>query len=120
MRVIASAGVLPVVTWGTLFGGVAASFFAQPWSSGAVWSMGAALAFLYIVIFGTIIAFAAFLAGLKYVSPVIAGLLNCMEPLSAIFFSALLLGDHMGLWQWAGIVLVLSNVVIIALSRQRG
>lgn len=118
VKLIARAGVIPVVTWGTLLGGIAATFFVQPWNSGIVWETGSLLAFAYVVIFGTVVAFAAFLAGLKYVSPVIAGLLNCMEPLSAIFFSMALLGDRMGLWQWLGVVLVLSNVVLIALARK--
>lgn len=118
VKLIARAGVIPVVTWGTLLGGIAATFFVQPWNSGIVWDTGSLLAFAYIVLFGTVVAFAAFLAGLKYVSPVIAGLLNCMEPLSAIFFSMALLGDRMGLWQWLGVVLVLSNVVLIALARK--
>lgn len=118
VRVIAKCGVFPVVTWGTFFGGLFASLFAQPWNAGAAWDLASAGAFAYIVLFGTIIAFAAYLAGLKYVSPVIAGLLNCMEPLSAIFFSMALLGDAMGPWQAAGAGLVLSNVVLIALGRR--
>ena len=59
------------------------------------------------------------MSGLKYVSPVMAGLLNCTEPLSAFLFSILLLGDTLGLAQFVGILLVMANVCLLALAKGR-
>ena len=41
-----------------------------------------------------------------------------MEPLSAIVFSMVLLGDVLGLWQAVGVVLVLANICLLALARR--
>ena len=62
-------------------------------------------------------AFWSFLAGLRHVSPVVAGLLNSAEPLAGYFFSMLLLGDVLGFWQTAGIALVIANVALLAFRK---
>ena len=71
------------------------------------------------VLFGTVAAFWCYLSGLKWISPVVAGLLNCLEPLSAFFFSIVLLGDRIGAVQAIGIALVVSNVALLALAKGR-
>lgn len=68
--------------------------------------------------FGTVAAFWLYLTGLKYISPVVSGLVVCLEPLSAIVFSIVLLGDVLGLWQAVGVVLVLANICLLALARR--
>ncbi len=119
-RVIGACGVLPVAAWSMLAAGISACLFSPPWRAAIDWSEPEVLGALsFIVLFGTIAAFSLYLFGLKCVSPVIAGLLNCMEPLSAIFFSIVLLGDVMGFWQSAGVVLVISNVILIAISKKK-
>ncbi len=118
-RVIHECGALPVSAWSILFGGVAAGIFSPPWNVPFIWNTGTAAAFAFVVIAGTIIPFTLYLFGLRYVNAVIAGLLNCMEPLSAVFFSVVLLGDILGFWQGLGVALVILNVVLIALSKRR-
>ena len=113
---IKKAGVLPVVAWSMVFGGIFASIFTPPFSADITWSLPAAAAFAFIVLFGTVLAFWAFLTGLKRVSPVTANLLNCVDPLAAYFFSFLLLADRPGIWQAVGIVCVLADVVILSLG----
>lgn len=66
-------------------------------------SAASAGAFAFLVLFGTMAAFWCFLAGLRHVTPVVAGLLNSVEPLAGYFFSMVLLGDVLGFWQTAGI-----------------
>lgn len=117
--VISRTGVLPVVSWGMVWGGAAATLFSQPWNAPVAWTPGTAAVFLFIVLFGTIAAFSLYLAGIRHVSAVIAGLVNCLEPLSAFLFSAVILGDLMGGWQALGVFLVLLNVVLVAVSRRR-
>lgn len=118
IRAIKAVGVTPVVAWGILSGGIIASFVSPPWTIDITWSWDAFASFAFIVVFGTVIAFWCFMGGLKYISPVAAGLLNCLEPLSAFLFSALLLGDRLGLVQLIGIALVIGNVVLLSLSKR--
>lgn len=119
LAVISRIGVTPVVAWGIFFGGVAASCMCAPWRIEIAWSLPVSGAFAFVVIFGTVAAFWLYLRGLKWVSPVVAGLLNCMEPLSAFLFSILLLSDTLGWWQSLGVALVLSNVCLLALTRRK-
>ena len=116
-RLVARAGVVPALAWGLVFGGLWASVFCAPWSISAQWSAASAGAFAFLVLFGTMAAFWCFLAGLRHVTPVVAGLLDSVEPLAGYFFSMVLLGDVLGFWQTAGIALVLSNVALLALRR---
>ncbi|MCG5029932.1 DMT family transporter [Mesosutterella sp. OilRF-GAM-744-9] len=116
--VIRRIGVKPVVSWGIFFGSLAASLIDHPWNVQLHWGATEALAFAFIVVFGTIIAFWSYLTSLKYISPVLLGLINCLEPLSAFVFSILLLGQVLGRWEAAGIALVLANVCLLALKKK--
>lgn len=118
IRAIKAVGVTPVVAWGILSGGIIASFVCPPWTVDVRWSLDAAASFGFVVVFGTVLAFWCFMSGLKYISPVAAGLLNALEPLSAFLFSVLLLGDHLGLVQLLGIALVIGNVVLLSLAKR--
>ena len=84
-RLVARAGVVPALAWGLVFGGVWASVFCNPLSISAEWTAASAGAFAFLVLFGTMFAFWSFLAGLRHVSPVVAGLLNSAEPLAGYF-----------------------------------
>lgn len=116
-RLVARAGVVPALAWGLVFGGVWASVFCNPLSISAEWTAASAGAFAFLVLFGTMFAFWSFLAGLRHVSPVVAGLLNSAEPLAGYFFSMLFLGDVLGFWQTAGIALVIANVALLAFRK---
>lgn len=94
LGVIKRAGVVVTAAWGMLAGGLIASIFYPPWTLPVqIWTLPALGSFAYVVVFGTVIGFWCYLSGLKYISVVMAGLLNCMEPLSAFLFSIVLLGD---------------------------
>ena len=120
LAVIRRAGVVPVVAWGLLAGGLVAAMVCRPWTLSITPTPPGLVAFGFIVLFGTIAAFTLYMIGLKHVSPVVAGLLNCAEPLSAFLFSIALLGDRFGMWQTAGVALVLANVVLLALGKRGG
>lgn len=112
-------GVTVVIAWAFLFGGLIASVFCPPWTLEINWNLTVAADFSFIVLFGTVAAFWLYLTGLKYISPVVSGLVVCLEPLSAIVFSMVLLGDILGFWQTVGVVLVLANICLLAIARQR-
>lgn len=118
LSVIARIGVTPVVGWGFLFGGLFSCLFCHPWKVHVAWTAEVACGFAFIALIGTVIAFWVYLMGLRWVSPVIAGLLTCLEPLSAFAFSVMLLSDVIGTMQAMGIALVLSNVCLLTLSRR--
>ena len=116
-RFVIRAGVVPALAWSLVFGGVWSSILCPPWTVSVDWTIGSGGAFAFIVLFGTMFAFWSFLAGLRHVTPVVAGLLNSAEPLAGYFFSMMLLGDVLGFWQFMGIALVLANVALLAFRK---
>lgn len=103
-----------VVGWGLLIGGLCFSFIHQPWDFEGRWSLGAALAVIFIIVFGTVIAFRSYLESLKYVSASETSLLACVEPLSAAVFSVVWLDVMFGFEEWLGTVFILSTIIILS------
>ena len=116
--VIQRVGVLPVASWGILFGGILGCIINQSWLISFNWSLPAISNFSFIVIVGTILAFWWFLSSLKYLSPVIICIVVTLEPLTAFLFSCLFLNETVGFFQILGIGSVLSTVFILALWKK--
>lgn len=91
-RLLNTIPVTVVVAFGMTAGGLMMCFVAPPWAMDADWTALSVFSYGYMVIFGTLIAFILYLSSLKYISPTAAGLVNSFEPLSAVFFSVVLLG----------------------------
>lgn len=107
-------GVLPVVTWGMLCAGIFGIAIASPWQSLEAFSTENYLALVFIVLFGTVAAFWLYLLSLKYLSPVMVGLIVCVEPTSAYLFGIAFMGLRLGWLECLGIGLVLANVIILS------
>lgn len=103
-----------VIGWGMLLGGLAFLPVCPPWDFTGIWDKYACIVFLYIIIFGTIIAFWAYLESVKYIQPTETSTLASIEPLSAIVLSALLLNVPFGLVEILGAICIMSTVFILA------
>ena len=79
-----------------LIGGIAFSFVHQPWNFTGQLSITSILAVLFVIIFGTLIAFYSYLESLKYIKPTEASILSSVEPLSAAFFICILASCSIG------------------------
>ena len=117
-KLIIKVGVGPVVGFGMLFGGLVASVMNLPWTMNVQWTALSISAFTYVVLIGTVVAFWCYLSSLKYVSAVIVGLMVCFEPLSAYLLSVFAFDLRIGLWEAAGICLVLLNVLVLSLPKK--
>jgi drug/metabolite transporter (DMT)-like permease len=78
-------------------------------------SMGA----LYLVVFGSLIAFSAYLYVLKHARPAIATSYAYVNPPVAVLFGVLLLGEKVGPYDLIGMAIILLGVGAITLARQR-
>lgn len=103
-----------VIGWGMLLGGLAFLPVCPPWNFTGIWDKDACIVFLYIIIFGTIIAFWAYLESIKYIQPTETSTLASIEPLSAIILSALLLNVPFGFIEILGAICIMSTVFILA------
>ena len=71
------------------------------------------LALAYLIVFATALGQQAWLYGVKGVGPSRAGVFVNLIPVSALVFSALILGERIGLKEVAGIVLILAGVWLV-------
>lgn len=107
-------GVEPVVSWGIFAAGIASFIALRPIDAMLSLTPNSWLALGFIVVFGTAAAFWMYLYSLKYLSPVVVGLIVCVEPLSAFLFGVMFMDLHLGLLETLGVIMVLSNVVILS------
>lgn len=70
------------------------------------------LSVLFIILFGTMIAYLFYLKSTQYISPSITGMLSAVEPLTATVMSLIFLATPLGGIQLIGGGMILSTVFI--------
>lgn len=116
-KLIDEIGVGLVVSWGLIFGGLVMCCANPPWLMNVTWSPMAAFCYGVIVLFGTVGAFGCYLLATCYLQPAVVALITCLEPVTSVLLSVLLLGVAFGRWELAGAVMIVANLVIISLPR---
>lgn len=116
---LAKWGSAVVVGWGMLIGGIAFSFIHQPWNFTGQWSITSIFAVIFVVLFGTLIAFYCYLESLNYAQPTEASVLSSVEPLSAAFLSVIWLHVPLGIPQWLGTACIIFTVVILSCTKNK-
>ncbi len=111
---LAKWGSLITVGWGMTIGGIGFSFIHPPWQFHGNWSLTSFLAVVFVVIFGTLIAFLCFMESLKYIRASEASLLACAEPLSAAFLAVAWLGVSFGPAEWIGTLCIIATVIVLS------
>ncbi|WP_199099346.1 drug/metabolite exporter YedA [Dyella sp. ASV21] len=79
----------------------------------------ATAALLYLAVFGSIVAFSAYLYVLKHARPALATSYAYVNPPVAVLFGVLLAGETVGPYDLAGMAIILLGVGAITLARQR-
>lgn len=82
-------------------------------------TLRATLALGYLVVFGSLVAFSAYLYVLKHARPAVATSYAYVNPPVAVLFGVLFAGEHAGLFELAGMAVILLGVAIITLFKQR-
>jgi drug/metabolite transporter (DMT)-like permease len=77
------------------------------------------LAIVYLAVFGSIVAFSAYLYLLKTVRPALATSYAYVNPPVAVLFGVMLAGEHVGPLDLVGMVVILVGVAIVILARSR-
>jgi Permeases of the drug/metabolite transporter (DMT) superfamily len=79
----------------------------------------ATLAVVYLAVFGSLIAFSAYLYVLKHARPALSTSYAYVNPPVAVLFGVLLAGEHIGPYDLAGMAIILLGVVVITLAKQK-
>lgn len=77
------------------------------------------LAIVYLAVFGSIIAFSAYLYVLRHARPALATSYAYVNPPVAVLFGVLLAGEHVGPFDLAGMAIILAGVAVITLAKQK-
>ena len=110
--------------WGSMLvigvGMMISGFLAVPFTEiiGAIipLSFDIFLAFAGIILVGTVFAYTAFLKGASMIGPVKSSLLASIEPISAVFFAFMIMGDIFYPVDFLGMAMILLAVTIISLK----
>lgn len=71
------------------------------------------MAFVYVVIFGTVLSFCMYLGSVAYIDPGEASIIAALEPLSSIIFSFLIFGMSFGMFELLGMFLIIAAVMVV-------
>jgi drug/metabolite transporter (DMT)-like permease len=111
-------GSMVTVGWGMMIGGVGFSFIHPPWQFQGHWSFSSFLAVVFVVIFGTLIAFFCYLESTKYIQASETSLLACAEPLSAAFLAVVWLHVPFGVGEWLGTFCIILTIILLAVVKR--
>jgi len=91
-----------------------------PWRIAAQHYSGREWLFLFgFAMVSMLLPFALYLGGLRLLDPTSAIVTSCLEPVFASALAAIFVGEKLGGWQIAGMLLVLSQSVLIQLPDRR-
>ncbi|MED4551585.1 DMT family transporter [Lysinibacillus capsici] len=111
---------LLVVGWSMIIGGIVMSIAHPPWAIDlSNWTFSTIAYFLFIVIFGTMLAFWFYIASLHYLSPKESSLLGSLEPLMAVITSVWWLKIAFGGYQFIGTLLILLMIIYLTVFQKK-
>lgn len=118
VRLMQEWGVLLAIGWGMIIGG-GTLFVTNPLTVVTHmnylgdWTIAGML--LFVTIVGTV-AFILFMSSMKYISPVETSILSSFEPLTAMVISVIWFGQVLGMWQFAGAIIMLIGVTWLSIA----
>jgi drug/metabolite transporter (DMT)-like permease len=118
-KLLAKWGAAIVVGWAMFIGGVGFSIIHPPWKIEGQWSLLSFFAVIFIILFGTLVAFYCYLESLKYLTASETSLLACVEPLSSALLSVIWLNVPFGFTDWLGTLSIISTVAILSIVKNK-
>jgi drug/metabolite transporter (DMT)-like permease len=112
-------GSIITIGWGMMIGGIALSLFYPPWIIvGQRWSTDTVFFVLFVIVWGTLVAFYLYLESLRFIAPAEAGMVVSIEPLAAAVTSVWWLHQPLRLLEILGGICITATVIILSLHRE--
>jgi drug/metabolite transporter (DMT)-like permease len=109
---------LVVVGWAMIIGGFGLSLIQPPWQIDfQSLTLEACLNLVFVILFGTMIAFWFYIESLQSLSPKETSLLGSLEPLAAVLTTVFWLKEPFGFFQWIGTVCIVGLILLLALNK---
>ena len=106
-----------VIGWGMLLGGLVFCFVKPPWEVDGIWDIYTYSYTAFIVVFGTLIPFYAYLTAVKLIGGQKTSLLASAGPLSAALLAVLWLNTPFRETDWIGTFCIISTIVLLGISK---
>ncbi|MCM3786148.1 EamA family transporter [Neobacillus mesonae] len=118
IRLLKKYDSLVIVGWAMIIGGITLSFVHSPWDMNFTsLPLEAYLYLIFIIIFGTMLAFWFYIESLNSLSPKESSLLGSLEPLAAVLTTVFWLKDSFGLFQWIGTSCIIIMILFLAFNK---
>jgi drug/metabolite transporter (DMT)-like permease len=109
---------LVIVGWAMMIGGLALSFIHPPWQIDfKSLTLETYFYLVFVIIFGTMIAFWFYIKSLQSLTPKESSLLGSVEPLAAVLTTVFWLKETFGFFQWIGTVCIIGMILLLALNK---
>ncbi|MEM1505282.1 EamA family transporter [Domibacillus sp. 8LH] len=109
---------LVIVGWAMVIGGFALSFTHSPWQMDfKSLTLEAYVYLVFVIVFGTMIAFWFYIESLQSLSPKESSLFGSIEPLAAVLTTVFWLKEPFGVFQWVGAVCIIGMILLLALNK---
>lgn len=119
-KLMQSFGSALITGWAMLIGGLAFIPVSHPFrATGMHWTWASGLLVVFVVLFGTLLAFYLYLSSLKFITPSETSLLACVEPLSAAAAAVLWLHVQLGAATVFGGLSIIMTVILLALPKSK-
>lgn len=82
-------------------------------------TVSSALGFVYVTLVATALAYVAWFAGLRHLSPGVVGLVGLLNPVTGVVLGVAIAGEAFGVPQAVGVVLVLAGITLGAMPARR-
>lgn len=112
-------GSAPVTGWGMVTGGVMLCLLFRPWAIPVQVDAQVAAGMTVIVLLGTVLAFTAYLEGVRCVGPKKGSLFASVEPVSATVFSVLWMHVSFGIMDLLGFACIISTIFLLAADQNK-
>ncbi|WP_181350835.1 DMT family transporter [Thalassobacillus sp. CUG 92003] len=110
---------LIIVGWAMVVGGISLAFIHPPWQAEFVaFTTEMYMYLIFVIIFGTMVAFWFYIASLQYLLPKESSLIGNLEPLSAVLTMVIWLNEPFGFFQWVGMACIIGMTLLIAFNKK--
>jgi drug/metabolite transporter (DMT)-like permease len=109
---------LVIVGWAMIIGGFALSCVHPPWQIDFTsLTLEVYLYLVFVIIFGTMIAFWFYVESLQSLPAKESSLLGSIEPLAAVLTTVFWLKEPFGFFQWIGTACIVGMILLLALNK---
>ncbi|NLQ66275.1 EamA family transporter [Streptococcus mutans] len=115
IKLIQEWGSLLVIGLGMLLGGLVFSLVSQSWQYNPQFQANNLLAYVGLIIVGSVFAYTSFLKGVSLIGAVKGSLLASIEPIAAVFFSVAIMKEIFYPIDFLGMLLIILAVLIISI-----